>query len=154
MSRTWKSIPRRVPDWMLSRPYLVVACLRWLNLFRRRPWLIGVCAVAAVLCVWGMTRTQFGSWLEDAGSYWGFVAVGAAFHSMLATGRARARVLAEDSYSWLAPLPIAPSRLSRMVSGLCLQLLALAAVLLVSAVSGAVQAATAGKLFLVLAVSY
>jgi hypothetical protein len=147
-------MPSRMPGWMLRRPYLAVAWLRWLNLFRRRPWLIAVGAVAAVLLIWEITREQFGSWLEDAWSYWGAVAVGAAFHSMLATGRARARVLAEDSYSWLAPLPIAPSRLSRMVSGLCLQLVALAAVLLVSAASGAVRAATAEKLFLVLAVSY
>jgi hypothetical protein len=41
-----------------------------------------------------------------------------------------------------------------MVSGLCLQFLALAAVLLVSAASGAVQTPIAGKLLLVLAVSF
>jgi len=147
-------MPSGLPGWMLSRPYLAVACLRWLNLFRRRPWLIALCAVAAVVFVWGITRRQFGSWLEDAWSYWGFVAVGAASHSALATGRVRARVLAEDSFSWLAPLPVAPSRVLRRVSGLLLQLVALAAVLLISAASGAVQPSTAEKLLLVLAVSY
>jgi hypothetical protein len=146
--------PSWMPGWMLSRPYLIVACLSWLNFFRRRPWLIAACAVAAVLIIWAMTRAELGSLLEDAWSYWGFVAFAAVIHSALATGRARARVLFEDSYSWLAPLPIRPSRLSRLVSGLCLQLLALTVALLVSVASGAVAAGTAGKLLLVLAVSF
>jgi hypothetical protein len=148
------SIPRRMPGWVLRRPYLAVACLQWVNAFLRRRWLLPVCLVVALAIIWGATRSQFGEALEAAWSYWGFVVIGVVVYATMTALRSRAHVLAEDSFSWLAPLPVAPARMLRMTMGLLVQLAAIGVLLALSAVAGTVEGGTAGKLFLAAAFSY
>jgi len=146
----WSSISRRVPEWVLARPYTLVAVLRWLNAFRRYRWLVPACALGAVGVFWATTRAQFGSALEVAWAHWGLVVVASGAWSYFTAHRRRVRIAVEDAYSWLSPLPVPRSRVLRMTLPPGLQLLVIGVLLAGGALSGS-HSAVAWKLFLLFA---
>lgn len=130
----WSSISRRVPGWVLSRPYAAVAVLRCVNVFRRYRWLAVACAAAVGGALWAAAR--FGAALETAWAHWGLVGLGAFLWSYVGAHRRRVRMAAEDASSWLSPLPVSRSRFLRMAFVPGLQLLAIALLLAAGALSG------------------
>lgn len=147
----WSSFSRRVPGWMPSRPHAVVAVLRWINAFQRYRWLMAACVIAVGGAAWAMTRTEFGLALEAAWAHWGLVAVVTFGWSSVTAHRRTVRVATEDAESWLSPLPVSRSRFLRMTFAPGLQLLTVAVLLGVGALSGA-DCGIATRLFLLITV--
>lgn len=130
----WSSISRRVPGWVLSRPYAAVAFLHCVNVLRRYRWLMAVCVIAVGGALWA--AAHFGTALETAWAHWGLVGLGAFLWSYVGAHRRRVRMAAEDASSWLAPLPVSRSHFLRMTFVPGLQLLAIAILLAAGALSG------------------
>ena len=147
----WSSISRRVPGWVLSRPYAAVAVLSCVNVFRRYRWLTAACAVA--ICGALLAAARFGIALDTAWGHWGLVGLAAFLWSYVGAHRRRVRIAAEDASSWLAPLPVSRSHFLRMTFVPGLQLLAIALLLVAGALSGP-RAGVAGRILVLVIVCF
>lgn len=148
-SPAWSSISRRVPGWVLSRPYAAVAVLRWTNAFRRHRWLMAACVIAVGGALWAAAR--FAAALETAWAHWGLVAVVAFLSSYVGAHRRRVRIAAEDAQSWLSPLPVPQSHLLRLTFAPGVQLLALMLLLAAGALAAPHTGVAVRLLLLVMA---
>jgi hypothetical protein len=129
----WSSISRRVPGWVLSRPYAAVAALRCLNVCRRYRWLMAACVLTVGGALWAAAR--LGTALETAWAHWRLVAVVAFLWSYVGAHRRRLRIAAEDAQSWLSPVAVPRSHFLRMTFAPGLQLLAVALLLAADALA-------------------
>ena len=138
----WRLTPlASLPRWFRSRPFLAAEVLRWSNIHRRYRLLLPASIAFIVVVGVLLTARVIGHALEVVAQYpvVPFALLGAAF--AISAARRRARIHRSLVDSWLAPLSVRPSVLTRALFAPISQLLLLCAAIAVPTFAGLTRGA-------------
>jgi len=134
---------RGVPRWLRSRPFLFAAALLGMNIHRRYRLVLPAGLVLLVIGAFALTLPAVGHALELAAQNPLPSLVSLTAACAIATARRKGRLHRSLVDSWLAPLAAPASLLARALFPAALQLLVLAAGLVIALAGGSLSSAAA-----------
>jgi hypothetical protein len=150
----WRTLPATIPQWLVRRPTLLVACLGWINTLRRSRFLLPLSAVLLGAAIWVMSRPAFAGVVEVCARYPLVIVALSALHSATSAVRRKPRFDADRSRSWLTPLPHGLSARAQLVLAPVVQLIVIALILLICWAVSAVRTTSVETVLLAAVAGY
>jgi hypothetical protein len=143
-----------LPPWLRTRPFLLAATLRWVNIHRRYRFLLPTSIVLLLAAAGLLTLPYVGHALEAAAQFplTAFTSLVAA--CAIATAHRKAHVRRSLVDSWLAPLAAPSSFVLRMLLAPLVQLILLASAIAIPLVAGTLSWPGAVTLWLTVGAAY